>query len=38
MSGNKGGTSWDIGAQTSVWLSLLPAGMDGPQGCYLAEI
>lgn len=38
MSGNKGGTTWDIGARTSVWLSLLPAGMDGPQGCYLAEI
>ena len=38
MSGNSGGTSWDVGARTSVWLSLLPAGMDGPQGCYLAEI
>lgn len=38
MSGNSGGTSGDVGARTSVWLSLLPAGMDGPQGCYLAEI
>lgn len=38
MSGNSGGTSWDVGAKTSVWLSLLPTGIDGPQGCYLSEI
>ena len=25
------------GAQTSVWLALLPPGISGPQGIYLAD-
>ena len=25
------------GADTSVWLSLLPPGLSGPQGTYLAD-
>ena len=33
-----GGQPIEVGARTSVWLSMIPKGMDGPQGCYLAEI
>merc|ERR1711962_1646180 len=38
MTSQSGGTSGDIGARTSIWLSVLPPGLDGPQGSYLAEI
>ena len=38
MTSQGGGTSGEIGARTSVWLSVLPPGLDGPQGSYLADI
>jgi len=37
-SQNSAGLPLEVGARTSIWLAELPAGMDGPQGCYLAEI
>ena len=37
-SQNQAGEPLEVGARTSIWLADIPAGMDGPQGCYLAEI